>query len=242
MKDRFSGHAKQYAAFRPTYPAALYDFVVDHVKHFEVAWDAGTGNGQGAGDLCKKFKQVWATDISEKQLENAFQAPNILYSKAGEVTDFPGHSVDLITVAQAIHWFNREKFYEEVKRVGRPGSLLAVWGYGLLGIEPEIDMHLIHFYTKVVGPYWDAERKLVDEQYRTIAFPFEEIPAPSFRFSLNWTLEDLEGYLNTWSSVQKYIQANHANPVGGCIEKISPLWRSGSRIVNFPLFLRIGKL
>ncbi len=242
MKDRFSNRAKQYASFRPTYPPELYDFIFSHVNHFEVAWDAGTGNGQVAADLAKRFKKVLATDISAKQLENARQAKNVFYSKAGEVTDIPGQSVDLVTVGQAIHWFDGEKFYQEVKRVAKPEALIAVWGYGLLSIHPEIDAHLKHFYTQVVGPYWDKERKLIDEHYHTLSFPFEEIKTPSFQFSFEWSLAEMRGYLGTWSSVQKYIQANGINPVDDCIKKIQPLWSTERQTINFPLFLRLGRV
>src|SRR5882724_3778745 len=130
-KDLFSGHANQYAAFRPTYPKELYDFLFSHVKNFDVAWDAGTGNGQVARDLCKRFDRVFATDISANQIENALPADNIFYSVAGEATSFNDKSIGLVCVAQAIHWFDREKFYAEVKRVAMRNALLAIWGYGL---------------------------------------------------------------------------------------------------------------
>src|SRR5258706_5142103 len=128
-KDLFSSHASQYAAFRPTFPEELYDFVFSQVKNFDAAWDAGTGNGQVARDLSKKFKNVFATDISQKQIENAARAENICYSLAGETTSFPENSLDLICVAQAIHWFDRDKFYADVTRVAKSKATIAVWGY-----------------------------------------------------------------------------------------------------------------
>jgi ubiquinone/menaquinone biosynthesis C-methylase UbiE len=242
MKDLFSYQAKQYASFRPTYPRELYDFIFSHLNHFDMAWDAGTGNGQVASDLAKKFNKIMATDISARQLENAHQRKNIFYSQAGEVTDLPVQSVDLVTVGQAIHWFDREKFYQEVKRVAKPHSLLAVWGYGLVSIHPEIDLHLRHFYAQIVGPYWDKERILIDEQYRTLSFPFEEFRTPSFQFLFEWSLEELRGYLGTWSSVQKYILANKIDPVDNLINKIQTFWRAKLQTINFPLFLRLGKV
>lgn len=241
-KDRFSNHAQQYATFRPTYPKALYDFIFTHVRKFDSAWDCGTGNGQVARDLSTQFKIVEATDISEKQLANAFKAENIFYSKAGEKTTFPNHQFDLITVAQAIHWFDIPKFYEEVQRVGKKDAIIAVWGYSLLSSNPEIDKQLHDFYFKIVGPYWDKERKLVDEQYKTIPFPFTEIASPEFKLSFEWTIAEFQGYLSTWSSVQKYIQANQINPVESFMKKILPLWKSDRQSVNFPLFLRLGKI
>ncbi len=239
-KDLFSNHANQYAAFRPTYPKELYDFVFKHVKEFESAWDAGTGNGQVARDLSKRFNKVIATDISAKQIEKAYQAENIFYSIASEATSFQENTFDLICVAQAIHWFDRDKFYSEVKRVAKPNALFAVWGYSLLSVSPEIDFHLKDFYVNIVGPYWDKERKLIDEQYETIAFPFQEIKTPEFSFSFQWTLNELQGYLETWSSVQKFIRENNYNPVEEFIQRIAPVWKSAVMTIQFPLFMRIG--
>ena len=176
MKDRFSDQSKLYSTFRPTYPQALYDFIFSHVDRYDLAWDAGTGNGQAARDLAKRFNHVEATDISPRQLENAAPSERITYSMAGEVTTLQSKSVDLVTVAQAIHWFDCDKFYQEVRRVAKPNALLAVWGYGLLRIHPDIDAKIDHFYIAVVGPYWDKQRKLIDEHYQTISFPFKEIP------------------------------------------------------------------
>jgi len=124
--------------------------------------------------------------------------------------------------------------------VAKPKALLAVWGYGLVSINQEIDSHLKHFYRQVVGQYWDKERKLVDEEYRTILFPFQEISVPQFTFALEWSLEEFQGYLNTWSAVQKYIQVNHVNPVDTFVQRVCHLWGLDRQMVNFPLFLRLG--
>jgi hypothetical protein len=242
MKDLFSVTAKQYATFRPTYPKELYDFIYNHVAHFDTAWDCGTGNGQVARDLSIRFKNVYATDISTKQIENAYAAENISYSVAAEEIDRPANSIDLITVAQAIHWFDREKFYNEVGRVAKKSALLAVWGYGLLGINEDIDGLLKDFYTNTVGPYWDKERKLIDHEYRTISFPFKEIPVPGFTFSFLWTQEELRGYLSTWSSVQKFYKQHGSNPVERLMERLHPHWSQERMTITFPLFLRLGKV
>ncbi len=242
MKDRFSSHAVQYAAFRPTYPRELYDFIFGHLDHYDIAWDAGTGNGQVARDLAIKFTWVKATDISPQQLKNAYPANNISYSLAAEATQFPDKTFDLITVAQAIHWFNLIPFYAEVRRVAKPHALLAVWGYGLLRIVPKIDSALDHFYKAIVGPYWDKERKLIDEHYRTLPFPFDEIESPGFPFSFRWTLDEFQGYLSTWSSVQKYKTDKGVDPVESFIEEIRPVWKGEVQTVKFPLFLRMGRI
>jgi SAM-dependent methyltransferase len=241
VKDRFSSYARQYAAFRPTYPGELYDFIFKHLNHFTAAWDAGTGNGQVARELARKFTSVMATDISPQQLKNAYQADNIFYSLASEKTPFPDNTFDLITVAQAIHWFDVDQFYTEVRRVAKPNAMLAVWGYGLLSIVPEIDSCLRHFYTEVVGPYWDKERRLVDEHYRTLSFPFDELETPAFQFSFRWTLDEFQGYLATWSAVQKYKAEEGIDPVESFIEEIKPSWKVETQRVNFPLFLKIGR-
>ena len=242
MKDLFSQHSELYAQFRPTYPNELYEFIFSHVNNFETAWDCGTGNGQSARVLSGKFKKVFATDISANQIEQAHMADTIFYSVCGEKTSFADSSIDLVTVAQAIHWFNLEAFYEEVNRVTKSNAVLAVWGYSLLSIDPEIDSLLQNFYRNVVGTYWDKERQLVDKQYKTIPFPFKEMTTPTFEFHFDWTIEQLKGYLTTWSAVRKYIQANEINPVIKLIEDITPLWKGESMRITFPLFLRMGRV
>ncbi len=240
-KDLFSNHARQYAAFRPVYPKELYDFIYRHVPVFENAWDAGTGNGQVARELAKTFKNVFATDISDKQIENAVKADNIFYSVAGEQTTFHAEKFDLVCVAQAIHWFDRERFYNEVKRVAKPNALLSVWGYGLLKINEYIDPLIRDFYVNVIGKYWDADRRLIDEEYKIIAFPFEEIKAPPFSIEVSWSMDELHGYLTTWSSVQKFIQQHQYNPVEELIQRIQVQWQGEKMQVRFPIFMRVGK-
>lgn len=244
MKDYFSGHAKLYAAFRPTYPPALYDFIFTYVTHKNCVWDCATGNGQVAQYLSGHFNQVYATDISAQQLEQAHQAANIAYRVSpAEKTPFPSRQFDLITVGQALHWFDHDAFYKEVRRVGRPGAILAAWGYGLLSITPEIDGVLQHFYHHVVGPYWDNARKLVDDGYQTIPFPFEEIDSPRFFIAVDWNLEQLAGYLESWSSTQKYIHIHQHNPVSELVTRLKPGWPPHAvKAVSFPVFMRMGRV
>jgi ubiquinone/menaquinone biosynthesis C-methylase UbiE len=242
-KDLFSNNSKEYAAFRPTYPSALYDFMMMHVKNKTQAWDCACGNGQVARDLADRVDKVFATDQSASQIDNAIRRDNIVYSVgSAERTSFADQQFDLVTVGQAIHWFNIPKFIAEVRRVTKPGGVVAVWGYSLLSIDTGIDLLISNFYTSVIGPYWDKERKLVDDRYRTIEFPFKRIDVPSFEFSFDWTLEELRGYLNTWSSVQKYIKQNQSNPVDKVISQIRPLWNDERKKVSFPLFVRMGKV
>jgi ubiquinone/menaquinone biosynthesis C-methylase UbiE len=241
MKDLFSTQAAGYAAFRPTYPADLYKFILKQVRGRHQAWDCATGNGQVARDLAPHFNEVHATDASITQIKNAVASANIFYSVAhAESTGFPDSSFDLVTVGQALHWFNISKFYDEVNRVAKKDAVIAVWGYGLLTVEPAIDAIINDFYVNVIGPYWDNERKLIDDHYSTVAFPFRRIDAPEFQFSVEWSFEELIGYLGTWSSVQKYIQARQVDPVQALSEKLRPLCNSKKMPVTFPLFLLCG--
>lgn len=243
-KDLFSGHAQVYAAFRPTYPDELYQFIFKHLKERSTAWDCATGNGQVARYLSKHFEKVYATDISQQQLQAAFQADNIFYSVSkAEQTSFKENQFDLITVGQALHWIDTEKFYNEVNRTARQQALLAVWGYSLLNIEPQIDELMSDFYKIKVGRYWDNARKLVDDQYRNIPFPFLQIEAPPFRLRVQWTIDHLAGYLTSWSATQKYITEKGENPVPVFIETIKPFWKEKeSKEVTFPLFMKLGRI
>ncbi len=241
MKDRFSDHAKEYSIFRPVYPQQLYDFIYQQVDTFGSAWDAGTGNGQVARELAKRFAYVEATDISQTQIDHAFAAPNINYSIAGERTTFKPESFELITVAQAIHWFDHPVFFREVKRVLKSNGVVAVWGYGLLKVNSDADRIVEDFYSNVVGPFWDAERKFIDHHYSTIPFPFEELPCPRFEMKFEWSRSDLFGYLNTWSSVKKYTSVKGHNPVDYLIKQLESKIDEDSIEVTFPLFLRLGR-
>jgi SAM-dependent methyltransferase len=243
MIDNFSIQAAQYVQFRPVYPQALLDFVMSQVHSRRAAWDCGTGNGQVAIQLAQSFEQVMATDISAAQLRQAPALANVTYLETrAEQTSFESNTFDLITVAQAIHWFDFERFYKEVHRTGRNGGIIAVWGYGLLQINPDIDRILNFFYDQEIGPYWDQERKYIDDHYHTIPFPFREIQSPNFAIQVQWNLSQLTGYLQTWSSVQKYIAAHGKNPVEGLLLELNANWSTPleKKQVNFPLFVRIG--
>lgn len=184
MKDLFSRNSKQYAQFRPTYPEELYSFIFQYVRNKQNAWDVGTGNGQVARVLARHFKQVYASDISQKQLDEAVQLPNIQYFCCNEYeTPFAEHTFDLITVGQAIHWFNFDLFYQEIQRVAKKGAIIAVWGYNLLQISPQVDKLIQEFYREKVGSFWDLERKYVEKAYQTIPFPFQTIECPTFKWN-----------------------------------------------------------
>lgn len=242
-KDLFSQQAAIYAKYRPVYPVALYDHLSALVTDHSTAWDCATGNGQAAVELTRFFDQVFATDISEKQLQQATPHEKITYYIApAHASGLPDKSVDLITVAQAYHWFDFEAFHKEVVRVAKPGAVVAVWGYSLIQSADAILNTLIHdFYKQKTGPYWDAERKYVDDHYATVPFPYREFPAPIFRIGVQWTKEDLAGYFNTWSSMQHFMKANGYNPVDALAETIKSVWpEEEARSFYFPLFVRAG--
>jgi SAM-dependent methyltransferase len=239
--DRFSGHAPLYAQFRIDYPDELYDAIMQRVPNPLRAWDCATGNGQVAGALADRFAQVDATDISETQLLLAVQKPNIMYQvSVAERTPFPDHAFDLITVAQALHWFDVNAFHEEVRRVAKPGAVIAEWGYGLAQISGDIDPIVLDFYRNRVGPYWDPQRKHIDAGYATLPFPFANVERPVFNVRRGWTLDRFLNYLRTWSAVRQYIHENEEDPVVVLGEALGKQWGDGEREIVFPTFTRIG--
>lgn len=243
-KDNFSEQAAAYAAFRPRYPKGLYDFLYSLPGTKLAAWDCGTGNGQVALELADKYEKVYATDISQAQLQQAPERANIQYIRCqAEQTPLPAASVDLITVAQAAHWFDFEYFYAEVKRVARPGAWLAIWGYGLLQISASIDLIINHFYFEKIGPYWDAERRHLDQKYTSISFPFTEQPAPAFSINLRWTLDHFIGYLSSWSAVRHYELKHGKSPLPDLLKELQQVWPTNKALdIQFPVFMRLGAI
>ena len=244
MKDRFSHQSSAYQKFRPTYPEELFTFINGLVNEKTNCWDCGTGNGQVAKELSQSFENVYATDISANQISEAPAISNIHYSvQPAEQTDFTSDLFDLVMVAQAVHWFEFDRFYDEVKRTGKKNAVVVLVGYGLMNITHPVDEHINHFYSSIVGPYWDPERKYIDEAYRTIPFPFQEIDAPAFKMTTSWTLEHLVGYLNTWSAVKNYIQEKDENPVDQLMPVLKEAWGDqDQRQVEFPLSMRVGRI
>jgi ubiquinone/menaquinone biosynthesis C-methylase UbiE len=244
MKDNFSKNSDEYARFRPGYPDAVFDYLKSLCKNHGTAWDCATGNGQVAEKLSVFFDQVYATDISQNQMDHAPEKSNIEYAvQPAEHTDFPDDFFDLIVVAQAIHWFDFDAFYAEVRRTGKPQSILAVLGYGLIRINSEMDPIIQRLYIEVLGEYWDPERKYIEEHYRSIPFPFEELEVPEFRNKYFWTYDQLIGYLHTWSAVKHYIEANGQNPIESIADDLKASWgETGEREVEFSLLLRVGKI
>lgn len=242
MKDRFSGHSSEYSRFRPSYPKELIDFLVSQTKSQNLAWDCGTGNGQLAVLLSEHFKEVHATDLSTQQISNAERRSNIIYRTAtAEDAEF-NLKFDLISVAQAIHWFDLNRFYDNAKRHLNKEGIIAAIGYSLLRVNPEVDKVLDHFYHDLIHSYWDFDRKQVEEHYRNLPFPFREIEAPEFEAVYDWPLERLLGYLNTWSAVKNYIREHNENPVEIIAKDLRKSWGDRETLsVSFPIFARVGK-
>ncbi|MDO8366461.1 MAG: class I SAM-dependent methyltransferase, partial [Saprospiraceae bacterium] len=225
------------------YPLQMFDFLFANGQNLDCAWDCATGNGQIAAVLAEHFRQVEATDISENQLKNAAQKPNIHYQIGrAESPDFPDHSFDLVTVGQAAHWFDLEKFYPAVHRVLKPGGMIALVGYNLLRVDKPTEAVIEYFYNTILQGYWDAERHLVETAYSTIPFPFEEITFPEMASTYYWTVDQLLGYLNTWSAVQHFIRKNGYSPIeSGFVTQLKNVWPDGEiRTVRFPVFGRVG--
>ena len=243
FKDHFSAHASEYATFRPHYPAALFRYLAGILDEQELAWDCATGNGQAAVELAQYFQRVIATDASAQQIANAQSNSRIEYRIApAENSEIDSNTVDIITVAQALHWFDLDRFYAEAKRVLKPQGVIAVWAYNLLHVAPPIDAIINHYYSTVVGPYWPAERALV-EKFDQLPFPFSQIKPPPFEMIAEWNLSHLLGYLGTWSSTQRFISVNKTDPVQTIYPELRSVWQDPqqSHRVAWPLTLRIGK-
>ncbi|MCG6945760.1 MAG: class I SAM-dependent methyltransferase [Deltaproteobacteria bacterium] len=245
FKDYFSKQASEYTKYRPHYPEALFEYLATLVFSHQRAWDCATGSGQAALGLTPYFEEIIATDASEKQIANVFEHKKIIYRIApAEKTGIESHSVDLIVVAQALHWFELDRFYTEARRVLQEGGVLAVWSYSLLRISSAIDRVLDHFYTKVVGPFWPPERKLVDDKYQSISFPFEELAAPPFKMETRWNLDRLVGYLGTWSSVQKFKDKHDTDPIEVVIRDLRRAWGNpeDEKGIHWPIHMRVGRV
>jgi hypothetical protein len=244
FKDHFSRQAAEYAKFRPQYPKELFRYLTTIAPGKQLVWDCGTGNGQAAVALAEVFERVIATDASEKQIGNAEAHARVDYRVApAENSGIESHTVDLITVAQALHWFELETFATEARRVLKSRGVVAAWAYKLAQIEPAIDAAVNHYYSDVVGGYWPPERGLV-EKFEELAFPFLGIAAPPFEMTAEWNAEHLIGYLRTWSATQRFIAANQRDPLKDVDEDLRAAWGDVDRRrrVVWPLTVRVARV
>jgi len=244
-KDYFSGHADRYEEYRPTYPVALFAYLASLCPRHDLVWDCATGNGQAATALAPYFRNVVASDASQKQIDQARPCANVQYLVApADAAPLANSSVDLVTVAQALHWFPLPRFYAEVARVARPDGVVAVWCYQLHVITPEIDAIIHHLYSDIVGADWPQERRLVEEGYATLDFPFAVITPPPFHMTHSWDLGHLLGYLGSWSASQRYRIRTGQDPLELIKEDLAAAWGDPqeNRNVTWPLRVRAGRV
>lgn len=245
FEDHFSERAAEYARHRPRYPAALFAWLASAAPRREVAWDCGTGNGQAAVALAEHFQRVIATDASADQLRQAEPHDRVEYrvERAEDIGLAPG-TVDLITVAAAAHWFDHAVFHDAVRRVAGSGGVVAAWTYHMPIIEPKVDAVLVRYYEEVVGSYWPPGFEHVASHYRTLPFPFDEVPAPAFEMEAEWDLARLSGFVSSWSASQRYWQQHHRDPVDAVRTELEAAWGepARTRIIRWPLYLRVGRV
>lgn len=243
MKELFSHASGQYLQFRPSYPKELFEFIVSLTEKQDRAWDCATGNGQAAVSLAAWFENVFATDLSEQQIQHAIGHDRVTYSVGtAESSRFPSDYFDLVTVAQAIHWFNFDLFYAETGRVLKPGGVLAVWCHGLIeSSNTFINTAIKTFYTKTLGAFWDPERLYIDEMYQTIPFPYSEISSPAFNIDVSWNKIQLLGFFRTWSAVLHYRNKHEVDPVSMLEKDLPGMDEMEQFPFTFPIGLRIGR-
>lgn len=245
FEDHFSDRAALYAAYRPLYPDSLFERVAELTRAHHVALDCGTGNGQAAVGLANHFDRVVATDPSEEQIRRARPHERIKYKVArADSSGLPDASVDLVTAAQALHWFDAPAFFSEAKRVLVPEGAIAVWGYG----DPILDTTALHetlyaFNRGTLEPYWHPERQLLLDGYSAIAFPFVEVNLPQQELEMRWTLTELAGYLRTWSATARYAARNGFDPIVDVEKSLARDWGDPEkpRLIRWPLHIRAGR-
>jgi SAM-dependent methyltransferase len=240
FRDHFGFASASYAGFRPHYPDELFSWLGAITPGHACAWDCGTGTGQAATDLARYFDDVVATDASRSQLSSAARADRVHYAAmSAEVVALGASTIDLVAVAQALHWFDLARFFGEVDRVLKPRGVVAVWSYGLFAIDPTTDAVLHELYHETLGGYWPSERALVDSGYVGIALPYPEITPPEIRMEATWTPRELQGYLTTWSAVGRYRKTVGRDPIPDVMRRIEASWPPAEpRRVRWPLLVR----
>lgn len=244
FKDHFSSQAAQYRAARPSYPPRLFEVLAAHAPARECAWDAGCGNGQASVALAGHFQRVMASDPSAEQIANAQPHERVQYTvAAAEHSGLDAGSMDLVTVAQALHWFDVDAFHAEVRRVLKPGGIIAEWGYGECSVSVEVDAVFQVLYEDVLGAYWPAERRHIENAYADLAFPFETVAVPPLEMQTRWTLSHYLGYLASWSALQRFRREQGSNPLDGMRARFGAAWGEpgAERVVRWRLFTRVGR-
>jgi len=239
--DHFSGHAGDYATYRPHYPDQLFRFLADNSSERRLAWDCATGNGQAALSLTRHFDRVIATDASDTQIAAAIAHPNIHYCvAAAERSGLDDASVDLVTVAQALHWFNTEAFLAETTRVLKPGGILAAWSYEKCSVNADVDPVFEQLLAEVEN-HWPAERSIVANRYRDINYPWPLIEVPQFSMSEDWHVDQALGYFRTWSASKRYQLEHKRDPVSRHEAALRHAWGDARRPISWPLTVKAGR-
>jgi len=222
----------------------LIDFVAASTPDRDLAIDCATGNGQAALQLATHFELVLALDGSQSQIAQARQHERVRYTAAtAESLPVVGARATLVAVAQAVHWFDFARFYAECRRVLRPRGVVAVWTYELFRADGAPDAIVDDFYAHEVGDYWPPERRYVEHGYRTLPFPFVEERCPAFELVTEWSLDDVLGYLGSWSAVQRYKDAKGQDPLPALRERLDAAWgRDATRRLRWPIHLRLGRV
>ena len=244
FEDHFSKQSQTYAQYRPQYPDEIYAYLASISPGLSLAWDCGTGNGQAAVGLAKHFDKVYATDASAEQISRAYPHEKVEYGvEPAEHVSLNTSSTDLVTVAVAIHWFNFDEFYREVKRVLKTNGVIAAWTYNLTEISPEIDQLIEEYYLGILNGYWPERIRYLEERYETIPFPFEEIVHPAFIMDINWNLIQLAGFFDSWSATQRYKAEKGHHPLEIIWSKLTKAWGDENelRLIRWPLHFRIGR-
>lgn len=245
FKDHFSGVAAGYRAFRPGYPAALFEWLAGVAAGRERAVDLGCGTGQASVALASHFEEVIGIDPSADQISRAAPHPRVRYQVApAEATGLPDRSADLVIAAQALHWFDPARLHPELARIARPGAVFAAFTYGLCHVTPSVDEAVERLYGDVLGPYWPPERVHVESGYRTLPFPWPELAAPPLAIEESWTLDRLVGYLGTWSATSAYRRATGADPLPLVADALRAAWGPPERErgITWQLTIRAGRI
>ncbi len=244
FKNYFGPHAGSYLEIRPRYPAALFHYLALIAPNQRLAWDCATGNGQAAVGLADRFARVIATDPSAELIAQAIAHPRVTYRVGKYNSGIEGPSSSLVTVAQALHWFEIDPFFDEVRRILMPGGVFAAWCYGLCRTDPRVDEVVDLFYRVTLGSFWPPEQKLVDDGYRTLALPLDEMVAPRFDMTEEWSMAEFLRYVRTWSGVTKCIAARGELPLVAFEEALRDRWGAPTkrRTVRWPMHFRLGHL
>ncbi len=239
--DHFSAHAAEYAAHRPRYPTALFDWLSRIAPGAQVAWDAGTGSGQVAHGLATRFARVVATDASAEQIANALPHPRIAYAVARYECGLPDASAQLVTAGQAIHWFDVDAFCAEARRVLQRGGVLAAFAYGHNRVTPAVDEVVRHHHDVTLARHWPRERSIIFDGYRDLPLPIHEQVAPPFEMQEEWSLDQFVGYLRTWSATQRFLAAGGEAVIAEFEAGLRQRWGDApTRSVRWPLVIRAG--